>query len=754
MATIKFNDESLAESDEVFFPNTYMIDVEPDYNNFTAIQNTLQYDNEQKQTNIITHYRNHSSDNQYRAIHTQIEPSSLHHSRSNQILDINTQNSFNSSTIPINIQSNKIDGHIFNLTKIVTDIGCNLDSPFLRASSNSSTKNVSALLNIVLSMGGARGPLVNVWRSHINNDYFQRWYLERYYPRSASLIQRNTLHNMNKKTTQYAQNREYKSHLVIDHLVSNEILPTKQMMNENYYQNEINKMYGYDQMNTMNTISNYSSVNGIESNNNLNFNPQSNYPSVNGIESNNNFNFNSQSNYSAVNGIESNNNLNFNAQSNYSSVNGIESNNNLNFNAQSNYPSVNGIESNNNLNFNAQSNYPSVNGMESNNNLKSNLQKSQSSSSITSILKKPNNNNNNNNNNENSQTKHRVTIREQYPTNEFNQTLSSQQINNDDQRILAEYQQIMQNRPDLHNDPNPQMITKPNPDQVTYQQNVSIRYLVPPTPPPPGPLIIREIVPPRPPTPPPVVIKYQEPSPPTPPPLILREAPPPPPPQQEPTVITKVLPPEPPSSRRVIVEHNAPLPPKPQPVIIEKWLPYKPAPPREVIYERVMGNPATAEFQATTMNTQQQRQRRHSAEFHSSSSRTQIPVNLQRRNSVEHLNTEHITQQQSGAFNELAWRAQQQLFAIQQRNREQMQAHQQWAANLWQQNSNRFLQYPTQLTTSPLVVYHPPVAMNTAAYAQRHEYHQQHRQEYHHHHHHQHQQQHVQYNPTIVYPFV
>jgi hypothetical protein len=70
---------------------------------------------------------------------------------------------------------------------------------------------------------------------------------------------------------------------------------------------------------------------------------------------------------------------------------------------------------------------------------------------------------------------------------------------------------------------------------------------------------------------------------------------------------------------------------------------------------------------------------------------------------------------------------------MQQRGREQLQAHQQWAANQWQQHANMFLQYPTQLTTPSLIVYHPPV---TTSYVQTQEYRQQ-----------------VQYNSTFMYPF-
>jgi hypothetical protein len=383
------------------------------------------------------------------------------------MLYINTQISPSDFTVPINIQSKNIDGHIFNLTQIVEDIGYNTNTPFMRSSPDPNIKNVSALLNIILKMGGAHGPLVNVWRSRINNDYFQRWYLEKYYQRSASLTQHNTMNNIDEQTTQNTGSRDYQSNILIDNFVKTK-LPNQQMTNDKYYDKEIRQIFGYDDIDTQSTQSTQSSV------------------------------------------------------SSYSSSNEIE--------------------------------------------LKNNQQKSPS---ITSILKKKNNNNSN------SQTKHHVTIRENYPTNEINQSVSSQKIN-ENQHILSNYQQFIHNHPDLYNDPNPEIITKPNPDHITYQQNVSVRYLVPPTPPPPGPLIIRgrnyfhikkilfifiylEIVPPRPPSPPPLIIKYQEPSPPTPPPLILREAPPPPPPHQETTVITKVLQPEPQSSRRVIVEHSAPV---------------------------------------------------------------------------------------------------------------------------------------------------------------------------------------------------
>jgi hypothetical protein len=96
----------------------------------------------------------------------------------------------------------------------------------------------------------------------------------------------------------------------------------------------------------------------------------------------------------------------------------------------------------------------------------------------------------------NSKPKQQITIREYYPNKDIpslmvNRSLSSssglsQQTMNDN-----EYEQFISNHSELYNDPNPEIIIKPNPDQITYQQNISVRYLVPPTPPPPGPLIIR-----------------------------------------------------------------------------------------------------------------------------------------------------------------------------------------------------------------------------------------------------------------------
>lgn len=146
-------------------------------------------------------------------------------------------------------------------------------------------------------------------------------------------------------------------------------------------------------------------------------------------------------------------------------------------------------------------------------------------------------------------------------------------------------QQQGQNGYKINFDPNPQIIRKHATDAVTYKQEVAVRYLRPPTPPPPGPLIIKEVRNPALPAAPPIVIRQRPPRPATPPPLIIRERPPQPPVQLAPKLITKPLPPPPPPPRRVIIERMPPLPPKPQSIIVERWLPYKQQK-RRVIYQK------------------------------------------------------------------------------------------------------------------------------------------------------------------------
>jgi hypothetical protein len=139
----------------------------------------------------------------------------------------------------------------------------------------------------------------------------------------------------------------------------------------------------------------------------------------------------------------------------------------------------------------------------------------------------------------------------------------------------------------LFQDSNPQVIRRPAPGgNVTYTQNIRVRFLQPPPVPPPGPLIIKEVRPPQPPAPPPLRIRQQAPPLPQPPPLILRERPPVPPQSiASQTVIRRLaalaVPP-----RSVIIERIPAAPPRPRDIIIERWVPYGAAAKRRTVVQR------------------------------------------------------------------------------------------------------------------------------------------------------------------------
>ncbi|CAF1251627.1 unnamed protein product [Rotaria magnacalcarata] len=121
----------------------------------------------------------------------------------------------------------------------------------------------------------------------------------------------------------------------------------------------------------------------------------------------------------------------------------------------------------------------------------------------------------------------------------------------------------------------PVKVVKQNTQDLVYRKEIRIRYLQPPTPPPPAPIIIREKQLPSAPPQSPLFIRERKPESSTPPPLTIRERPPSPPPLLEPYIIDKTLPPPPPQPRQVIIERLPTPPPKPRTVIFEKWLPYK-----------------------------------------------------------------------------------------------------------------------------------------------------------------------------------
>jgi hypothetical protein len=308
MATITRHDECLVERDEILFPQTDMIDTEPFYKNFTSINNRLQHNREQKRYQTI-------------------------------------------------------DGYIFNLIRIVEDIGYHPLSPFIRISSNYNSNK--ALCNLVLNLGRTHGPLVHIRRSRIDREYFQRWYLEKY-SRSASL---NRSIRLIKKTKKKLDDNRSN---IQTHLPSN----TFKQMDEKYFQNHVLRMYGFDDRETISsTSSRRSSIDEL--------NPT--------------------------------------------------------------------------------------------------LDRQLTPIQLETI--------------DNSKPKQQITIREYYPSKDVASLMvdRSQSSSSSSQQAIEDnnYEKFIAEHPELYNDPNPEIITKTNPNQVTYQQNVSVRYLVPPTPPPPGPLIIR-----------------------------------------------------------------------------------------------------------------------------------------------------------------------------------------------------------------------------------------------------------------------
>jgi len=126
----------------------------------------------------------------------------------------------------------------------------------------------------------------------------------------------------------------------------------------------------------------------------------------------------------------------------------------------------------------------------------------------------------------------------------------------------------------IHEDANPQVITKRVQQAVEYVQELAIRYLRPPTPPAPGEIVITQEANVNTGPAPPLIIRQAAARASTPEPMVVREAPPQPPAPVGPKRITISGKRNPPPPRKVVIERLAPLPSKPQNVIIERWLPY------------------------------------------------------------------------------------------------------------------------------------------------------------------------------------
>jgi len=134
------------------------------------------------------------------------------------------------------------------------------------------------------------------------------------------------------------------------------------------------------------------------------------------------------------------------------------------------------------------------------------------------------------------------------------------------------------------------IIKKRSNTSLNYIQELAVRYLRPPTPPPPGHILIEHQADICPPPAPPIIIRQQPEAKPPQATLIIREAPPKSPPATQIKRITisgKQLPPPP---RKLVIERLPPLPDKPRSVLVERWLPYE-LPRRRVVYNKPPPNP-------------------------------------------------------------------------------------------------------------------------------------------------------------------
>ena len=146
----------------------------------------------------------------------------------------------------------------------------------------------------------------------------------------------------------------------------------------------------------------------------------------------------------------------------------------------------------------------------------------------------------------------------------------------------------------IHQDSNPQVVSKRYEQVFEYVQELAIRYLRPPTPPGAGEIVITM----QPDTAtgpaPPLIIRQAAARASTPEPLVLREAPPQPPQPSGPKRITISGKRNPPPPRKVVIERLPALPAKPQNVIVERWLPYAEGGKRRVVFNKAAALAAVA----------------------------------------------------------------------------------------------------------------------------------------------------------------
>ena len=180
-------------------------------------------------------------DHIYRANRVPIESLSCNDSNFNQFIE---------QTVP-----KTIDGYLFNLIKIVEDIGYNPYSPYIRYPQDNETKN-RELLNIILNLGGAYGPLLRRWHSRIDKQYFQRWYLDKC-SHSVPTISYQSKNDVNQQIAHKTDDCQIS--LVFPITVSKNSASKK--LDDQYCVEQIQQIYGLDDIDTISsTLSQCSSI--------------------------------------------------------------------------------------------------------------------------------------------------------------------------------------------------------------------------------------------------------------------------------------------------------------------------------------------------------------------------------------------------------------------------------------------------------------------------------------------------------------
>ncbi|CAF3368501.1 unnamed protein product [Rotaria sp. Silwood1] len=138
----------------------------------------------------------------------------------------------------------------------------------------------------------------------------------------------------------------------------------------------------------------------------------------------------------------------------------------------------------------------------------------------------------------------------------------------------------------IYKDPNPQIIQLATTDHpAAYEQRIFVRYLQPPAPPPPGPLIIKEVRLSQLPSHRSLCIRKHVSSLCSPSSLIFRERPPTSPPYSSNETITRYSSAIPVRPRSAGIEHFSTLPEEPRDIVTERWVSYEPRPERYTIVE-------------------------------------------------------------------------------------------------------------------------------------------------------------------------